>query len=135
MNFVSIIGAITGCISLVLIIYTMGVWKGSVDTKLKTLWDVYILDALHDRPDLAHHSSSYSLTPQGSELIPPVIKELLNQIGPKELGSEPPGWLVVKTLGINSIEQMATTKSLTIRQSIGVLSTYLITRRDGHPPG
>ncbi len=71
-DIAAIVGAVSGCISLIGIVYLFGMWRGKVDTALnsfnqclkdyppaemwtmtKTLWDVYVMDALRHRPDLA----------------------------------------------------------------------------------
>ncbi len=79
------LGAIAGVASLVVTlataIYLIGVWKGGVDNKVKrlcednqkyppgetalmckTMWDIYVVDALRERPDLAQHMSPFKLT-------------------------------------------------------------------------
>jgi len=142
----SIIGAISGLVSLIGIIYLVGYWKGGVDTRLKahddqlckyppgeialmckTMWEIYIVEALRQRPDLATHTSPYNLTPQANNLIPEDLKQVLNQVKctPMDREEVACGWLVVKNIGINAIEQMARDKTLSVQEAIAILSTYL----------
>jgi len=79
-NIAGIIGAVSGCLSLLGLVYLFGVWRGKVDSTLnafkqclkdyppaemwtmtRTLWDIYVIEALHHRPDLAEHGSSLPL--------------------------------------------------------------------------
>ncbi|KKK61516.1 hypothetical protein LCGC14_3013560, partial [marine sediment metagenome] len=99
MEIASIVGAVSGSLSLLGIIYLFGVWRGKVDNQLnglgksfqdyppaemwtmtKTLWDVYVMDALRLRPDLAEHGSGFNLKESGKNLIPDYILPLLDQI-------------------------------------------------------
>ena len=94
-NIASIIGAISGCLSLVGIVYMLGVWRGKVDNQLnnwaqsfkdyppaemwtmtKTLWEIYVVDALHHRPDLAVHGSSFKAPLKSPRYFP--VKPLDN---------------------------------------------------------
>ena len=142
----SIIGSITGVISLLGIIYLIAYWKGGIDTwkraheeehrkyppaeiamMCKTLWDIYVVDALRTRPDLAEHHSAYKLTPNGEDLIPDDMKTSLSQvkknpIDPEALAS---GWLVVKEIGMERIETLAKQKNLNVPETIAILSTFL----------
>ncbi len=157
MDLFAIIGAVSGVISIVGLVYLLGVWKGGVDSKLKdiarllsqyppsetalmtkTLWDIYVVDALRNRPDLAEHQSAYKLREEGEDLIPDHLKAEICQIS-KNLAivencnkSEAiaSGWLVVKYLGMEAISQMADEKGLSVQESIAILSTYLINNKE-----
>lgn len=142
----SIIGAVSGCISVLGVAYILGFWRGSVNSQLeyfekcvsdyppaemwtmvKTLWDVYVMEALRHRPDLAEHGSRYKLKKEAMELIPDHMKVLLAHI-PKNPSSQEDivtGFLVVKHIGLDRIRQMAEEKNLSIQESIAILSTYL----------
>jgi len=142
----SVVGAVTGCISLLGIVYLFGVWRGKVDTALnsfkqcikdyppaemwtmtKTLWDVYVMEALRHRPDLASHGSAYKLKKEGEDLIPDYMKPLLDQIprNPFNTESVASGYLVVKHIGLDLIGKMAEEKELSVQEAIAILSTYL----------
>lgn len=144
--FVSILGAITGCLSLASIIYFFGVWRGRVDTQLndfakvikdyppaemwtmtKTLWEVYVMEALRHRPDLASPGSAYKLKKEGHDLIPDDIKADLDRLDLNPLNNEAIacGWLVVKFLGTERVSKMAEQKGLSLQESIAILSIYL----------
>lgn len=146
MDIFAIIGSVSGLISIVGLVYLLGVWKGSVDSKLrditqqisqyppgetslmaKTLWDIYVVDALRNRPDLAEHHSSYKLRREGEDLIPDDIKQELNQVPHNEQNKDAiaSGWLVVKHLGMEAISRVADEKGLSIQEAIAILSTYL----------
>jgi len=145
-DIASIIGAITGGLSLIGVIYMLGVWRGKVDSKLnslgkslqdyplaemwtmtKTLWDVYVMDALRHRPDLAEHGSGFKLKESGKDLIPDYILPLLDQIphNPGLREDIATGYLVVKHIGLEMVSQMAEEKKVSIQEAIALLSTYL----------
>ncbi|GAJ13984.1 unnamed protein product, partial [marine sediment metagenome] len=88
----------------------------------KTLWNIYVVDALSNRPDIAEHQSAYKLKKEGEDLIPEHLKAELCRIS-KDLAivvngnkSEAiaSGWLVVKHLGIEAISRMAEEKGLSV---------------------
>ena len=145
-EILNLIGAITGVISLLGIIYIAGYWKGGVDafmrqTKecqdkyplaelnvmVKTLWDVYGLEAMSKRPDLAEHSSPWRLTPKGKDLIPDNLKKLLDGTVGIQLdhSGAAANWLVVKTLGLDRVRDFARDTGLTLHESIGILGVHL----------
>ena len=147
----AIIGAVSGIISLLTIVYLVGFWKGKIDTKLgnvcqslqkypleetavmtKTLWDIYVVDALRSRPDLAERGSAYRLKKEGEELIPDHIKALLDRIPHNPLNNEAlaTGYLVVKHIGLGHIGKMAEEKNLSVQEAIAVLSTYLEAKKN-----
>ena len=136
-----LVGTVAGLVSLVGIVYLVGVWKGRVETKLgniqdelrehspaetalmaRTLWDIYVVEALRSRPDLVEHGSSYRLKKEGEALISDELKEALNRFGTCKAGCS--GWEIVRALGMDTISRMAEEKGLTIQQSIAILVTY-----------
>ncbi|MDD5510510.1 MAG: hypothetical protein PHI12_06865 [Dehalococcoidales bacterium] len=144
------IGEITGVISLSFtalgFIYIFGFWRGQVDsdrkffrecmnnyppakmyTMVETLWNVYVLDALHHRPDLAARGSGFKLKPQGESLVPDNVKTMLAKM-PDELKNHEDivnGYTVVTYLGLATIETVAREKGLSLQETIAILSTYL----------
>lgn len=155
MEVASIIGVISGCLSLVGIIYMLGYWKGQVDSKLrdmqqvmtayplvelslmtKTLWDIYVVDALRSRPDLAERGSEYKLKKEAHDLIPAHLKEALDNIplNPHNQNAIASGWLVVKHLGMAPITTMAEQQKLSVQEAIAILSCYLDTHIDNSSP-
>lgn len=48
----------------------------------KTLWNIYVINALRDRPDLAEHGSAYRLKKETENLIPDNLKEAMAQVPP-----------------------------------------------------
>lgn len=150
-NILNILGVITGTISALGIVYLIGFWKGQVDsdrvewkrcqkeyplaelwTMAKTMWDIYVVDALHQRPDLANRNSPLKLTNKGKDLIPGEIKLILDQVpgNPNCKEDIANGWLAVKSVGLESIDKMAKDTGLSVQESIAVLSTYLDERRN-----
>ena len=147
-NIVSIVGAVSGCLSLFGLVYLFGIWRGKVDSALnelknciknyppaemwtmtKTLWDIYVISALHHRPDLAERGSSFKLKKEGEDLIPEYMKPLLERIPHNTLKSEAiaTGYLVVKCIGLELIGKMAEDKQLNVQETIAILSCYLET--------
>ncbi len=148
----SLIGAITGTISIIGFIFLIGYWKGGVDAALrewkkcqelyppaqimmmlKTLWDAYIVDPLKARPDLASHSSPYKLTKAGVDLIPDDVKNTLDQVKHERDKTVllPTGWLVVDKLGLMSINALAYRRGLSLQETIAILSVYIDSPVDG----
>jgi len=141
-----IIGAVSGCISLLGIVYLAGIWRGEVNSALKkfnqnleqyppaemwtmtkTLWEVYVISALHHRPDLAEHGSGFKLKREGEDLIPEHLKTQLKHI-PRKLGNHEDiasGYLVVKHIGIDQINEMAELKLITVQETIAIMSCWL----------
>jgi len=127
----------------------LGVWRGKVEgqlnglaksfqdyppaemwTMVKTLWDIYVVDALHHRPDLAVSGSAFKLKKEGADLIPEHLTALLDTIPRNPLNYEAiaTGYLVVKYIGLDLIGKMAKENQLSIQEAIALLSCYL----DGH---
>jgi len=152
MDIAALIGCITGSVSIIAVIYFVGVWRGQVDsdrkyfrerfdklpcvtdyppaeihTMVKTLWEVYVLDALHKRPDLASRGSKFKLKPEGERLIPEEVKVELLKVAPELKNKEDiaSGFLVVETLGIGSIEALSKRNKLSVQETIAILSTFL----------
>jgi len=145
-NIASIVGAVSGCLSLLGLVYLFGYRLGKIDsalneckrtcqdyppaemwTMVKTLWDVYVMDALRLRPDLAAHGSRFKLKKEGEDLIPDYIKPLLDRI-PHNPGLKEDiatGYSVVKHIGLELLSQMAEEKKVSIQEAIALLSTYL----------
>ena len=145
-DIAGVIGAVTGCISLLGIAYLFGVWRGKVDSALKdftksleqyppaemwtmtkTLWDVYVVSALGHRPDLAEHGSGFRLKQEGEDLIPDHLKVLLKRI-PRHPDNDEliaNGYLVVKHIGIDLINKMAEQNKLSVQETIAILSCWL----------
>ena len=145
-DIAGVIGAISGSLSLLGIVYLFGIWRGKVDSALqefkdcihhyppaemwtmcKTLWEIYVVEALHHRPDLAEHGSGFRLKKEGEDLIPDYIKPLLQRIPHNPSASEniATGYLVVKHIGLDLIGKMAEEKQLSVQEAIAILSTYL----------
>lgn len=141
-----ILGIVSGLLSLAGVIYLIGYWKGGIDAwkremsrcieqyppaetalMVKTLWEIYVVDALRARPDLAEHASLFKLKKEAEFLIPDEIKQRLVQIprNPENSDEVASGWLVVKKIGLYSIERLAVEKNLSVQETIAILSTYL----------
>lgn len=154
-DIAGIVGAVSGSISLLGIAYLFGVWRGRVDSTLKdfqkcieqyppaemwtmtkTLWDIYVVSALHHRPDLAGHGSDYKLKKAGEDLIPNHMKTLLQRIPRNPYNSESvaTGYLVVKHIGMDLINEMAQQKELNVQEAIAILSCYLEVYRNSNRP-
>jgi len=147
-----IVGAISGCASLLGIVFCLGLWRGKVDdligyaknyppaemwTMVKTLWEIYVVDALHHRPDLAHHGSGYTLKPEGEDCIPDYMLPLLQRIPRNPLNHEniASGYIVVKHIGLELIQKMSEEKELSVQEAVAILSTYLDAHsNNAHPP-
>jgi hypothetical protein len=141
-----IVGIAAGLLSLAGFIYIVAFWKGGLDNwrksvqeerekyppgetclMVKTMWDIYVVGALKDRPDLATHQSPFKLTPDAENLIPKEVKDELCgvDIRPEDAENVASGWLVVKVLGLDRIEHISREKKLSMPETIAILSTYL----------
>lgn len=149
-SIASVIGAITGSLSLIGFIYTIGYWKGKVDSSLdqikahppaeihqmvKTMWEVYVVDALRGKPELANHGSAYRLKPEAEDLIPPIIKKALaefpvcaNSHGPRDAHA----YLVVKCLGVSAMRDLSDQLNMSVRETTALLALYM---EKLHPSG
>lgn len=155
-NILAIIGFITGVISILMLVYYFGSWKRGVEENIKhtkddieeikndlkkqnlssfcmmvqTLWDVYVIDPLHKRPDIATSHSLPKLTQKGLDYIPQDVKAQLDklEISVKDRLNISSGYLVVQIIGLDRITKIASEKELSIQEMIAVLSTYLTER-------
>ncbi len=140
----AIVGAVSGIVSLLGIAYMIGLWRGRVETRVEslesqirehplaeiammvhTLWDIYVLDALRDRPDLVEHSSRYRLKKEAEHLVPQEIRDMLDQL---DCCGLTPAWAVVKAVGMQKISHMANHNGFTVQQTIGILTAYATPR-------
>lgn len=149
----SIIGAVAGLFSLVTILYFLIYWKAGVDTDrkawretcehyppaelwtmTKTMWEIYVVNVLQQRPDLAEHRSPWKLKDKGREMIPEVVRKQLDQVPNNHFCREDVanGWLVVKYIGLERLSALAKEKGLSLQETIAVLSTYLDERQDNY---
>jgi hypothetical protein len=143
----AIIGAV---ISIATLIYMTGFWKRGVDdgienlrsdvkeikeelklrnlasfcTMVQTLWDVYVLDPLHKRPDIASQHSPLSLTQKAIDSIPDDVKETLLKI-PAPAENKGLGYLAVTVIGINRIAEIAKVNGESLQVTIATLTQFL----------
>lgn len=142
---------ISSLISLAGFVYLAGYWKGKVDSfmktsqdcdskyppaeiglQVKTLWDVYGLEALRGRPDLAGHKSPWRLTEKGQSLIPAPVRQQLDKVARlADHRDTASGWLAIKTLGLERVQELAKETELTTPETLGVLSIYVECQRQG----
>ncbi|MBA7613101.1 hypothetical protein ES703_20344 [subsurface metagenome] len=103
---------------------------------VKTMWEIYVVSALHHRPDLAQHGSAFKLKKEGEDLIPDDMKALLDRIprphNPVNQEALASGYLVVKHIGLDLIGKMAEEKNITLQEAIAILSCYL-DAHESHP--
>lgn len=118
---------------------TMTEWKQSLEKErekyppaatalqLNTLWKLYVVGPLENRPDLATHRSPYRLTPQAEDLIPADLKGQLDELCAvhQEREAIATGWLVYQNVGEDRIQKFASQSKLSVQEALAVLSTYL----------
>jgi hypothetical protein len=98
--------------------------------QVKTMWDVYVLDALHAHIDLASHKSPLSLTEKGLEMIPASVKEQLK--GDKgDTDKHSATWLVIKCLGMQNIDKLSVEMNLPVSIELALLTLLYKTYHDG----
>ena len=163
MDLVSLISLIVGIVTLAGVVYAIGRWVAKIEGRLtelsnmlNTLWNIYVVDVLRNKPGLAEQHSDFHLKKEGLDLIPDELKDRLDEIiggnpGPSKAGGRfgwladrplwrayrrPPqnsnniasGYLVVKTLGLERIKTWASEKDLSVQEGIAILSAYLAER-------
>jgi hypothetical protein len=142
-DFASYIGMATGSVSLAMLVYRFGYKDSKVDayikkasdddekypiaeiaTQVKTMWDVYVVSALHDRRDLASHQSPLTITEEGEAMIPEDIKQVLlvYNVRPGQVHSA--SWMVLKCIGLENIERLAVKINLPVPITLALLSVY-----------
>jgi hypothetical protein len=152
----SIVGAITGTISLFIVIWGLAVWKGAIETKVKalddcqekyppaelsvmvkTLWDVYIIGGLQNRPDLASHSSPYRLHDTTRDMIPANVKEILDTKVTSSVDGKVPclGYQIVKAIGESPLIELSKSIGLSLQETISILVTYVSENMQAAGPG
>lgn len=90
-----------------------------------TLWQCYVVDPLHNRPELSQRQSPLKLTRAGMDIIPDKIKIQLDQIKITNHEDLVTGYLVVHKLGIDNIEQIAKEQKVSLQLMVAILSLYL----------
>jgi hypothetical protein len=152
-SILAVIGVITGVISILVLVFGLGSWKKGIEDDVsqiktdvagikgelkehnlssfcmmvQTLWDVYVIDTLHKRPDIASSHSLPKLTQKGLDYIPEDVKEQLNksELSVKDQTNISSGYLVVQIIGLDRITKLAQENDLSIQEMIAVLSAYL----------
>ena len=154
MDVLAIAGAATGVASLGGVVYGFGWWRRGIDdstkqfrkdiadvkkqldsanvpemrTMVQTLWEVYVLDPLKRRPDIAQSHSPLSLTEKALNMIPGQVRDSLDRacLGDGH-GELPSGYRAVRILGLDTITQMSLDSGLTVQETIAVLGLYIQT--------
>lgn len=144
------VGAITGIVSLVVIGVKLIFGQGETDAFIKelkadrekyppaeqhrmiqTLWDVYVLDPLHQRTDLSEHHSPARLTQAGLDVLPDDLKKKLDVLATKSCVLEDvvTGYEVVQEFGLETIGKLAEERKVTVQEMVALLSCYLTEKR------
>jgi len=140
----SLIGAISGSLSLLMLIYLAGVWKGKVDNHIKvvdqerekysqpemyrmikTLWDAYVIDPLHCRPGISQHHSPVRLTEIGLQFIPVEFRDKLDSVVSAYDENIVTGYVVSQLFPMDELMNLAEQNKQTIQETIAILSCYL----------
>jgi hypothetical protein len=116
------VGAVTGIVSLILILYYIAVWKGKTDTKVDTLWNIYVMDALQDNNQLIQHHSPVIITKLGEDEIP---VELQVCIDDHMCRGKNYGYEVIQCLGMDKVQKFAQDKGWSVQRSLGLLALYM----------
>lgn len=101
-----------------------------ISNQVKTLWEVYVVDALHNRQDLANRGSPLEITTKGEAMIPQDIKDMLKNHNPKIDNTHSAGWLVINCLGIDCITMLGLKLDLSFAVTLALLSVFY---RKYHP--
>lgn len=94
-----------------------------ISTEVDTMWEIYVVDVLHTRPDLASRHSPLDLTDKGESLIPQNLKELLTAHAP-ELPSRSCTYEVIHCLGMESITDFSQKSELPVSLGLALLSLF-----------
>ena len=145
-NEVSVLVAIIlGALSIVGLLYRFLIRDAKVDSmmsqlekysipemalQVKTLWQISVVEALHNRSDLATHQSPLKITEKGESLIPEDIKQLLlnHKITIKKSCKETNSgsWIVITCLGMDRILQLSKDLSLSLTITLALLTVFYI---------
>ena len=118
----AIIGAFTGILSLVGIIYMLGYKLSSIETRLNLIWSVFVEDALRQqvrRGNLSHSSPdtlSRSLTSEqfiGNDLVHQLSKK--SHLADHQLALE-----IISTLGFDFISKYSMEHEMTTQEYVAM---------------
>lgn len=106
----------------------------ALNVKVNTLWSVFENTALGGNQGLAKRGSNWVITEEGERLLPDDIKKLLDgkcllegtvrSLEPGELGP-----LVVQTIGIERLTEVAEKHNMTVAKVVALLASYCRKRR------
>jgi hypothetical protein len=94
-----------------------------MSTQVKTMWDVYVMDALHGHPDLAQHRSPLTITEKGEAMIPDDIKQRLNAYRPPP-NNHSATWSVINCLGMEQVTSLSLEIKLPLSLVLALLSVF-----------
>jgi hypothetical protein len=105
---------------------------GEMATKVDLLWEIYAVDALHDKPNLAHSQSPLSITAEGVAEIPKHIRIALDRLPSCQTDSIADlQYTAVKCLGLPVVRELAVTKGWTVQQAVAMIGLYLGKSQNG----
>lgn len=127
MDIVAIIGAVSGLISLLMLGYTLGVWKGAINTKVELLWKISVEDELvrQRHNDLVGSSSDWQIKEKGEALLPEDLKHDIEGLL-KKRKLNPDGSIadIVKHIGLSRLSRIAQEKGATIQIVVALMYAY-----------
>lgn len=134
MEIAALIGAISGLVSLIMIGYTLGVWRGTINTKVDTLWKIYVEDELvRQRAQDRVGASEWYIKETGEATLPDDMKEDIKQLT-QAICSKP--WplskqcnpdivpSIVKKLGLARIRKVAENQAITVHGVVALIYVY-----------
>ena len=118
----AIVGAFTGILSLVGIIYMLGYKLSSIETRLTLIWSVYVEDALRHqvRRGNLHHSSPYKLNRSlSSEQF--IGNNYMHRLGKKShLTDERLAFEIISMMGFDLISKSSMECDMSIQEYVAM---------------
>jgi hypothetical protein len=121
----AIIGIITGMISLAGFIYTNAIWRGKIETKVCTLWEVFMEESMRPHPEYATHNSPLTLTAKGRKLIQDdeldnFCLEIIKNYNIDKMHISDLVEKIIKEIPIERLRKMAKEKNITLSQLVSM---------------
>ena len=123
MDIVAFIGAASGVLSLMLIGYTLGVWKGRINVQISTLWKVYVVDELiRQRHNDLVGSSDWHIKEKGKMLLPDDLKKDIENLCHKNTNNNMAD--MVERIGVQKLSKIGQEKGVTVQTIVALIYAY-----------
>ena len=122
----SIIAIITGLIALAGFVYTNAIWRGKIETKVDTLWKVFMEESMRTNPEYATHNSPLTLTKYGYSIVEfpelnivcdiILLQNNINKMSVSDVVEK-----ITKSITIERLKELSVEKEVTLPQLISMI--------------